>query len=246
MNNQYRLPPPEAFDLPPKFTTWRPDQERAILSIVNSKARFPVHVKPVGGGKSLDYITAAIIRDQRTAILTSTKGLQHQLYRDFGQQPGAVIVMGKNEYQCKLFPTSCEYGPCRFGMKCSYRHEGCPYYDNLAKARKSNIIITNYAFWFSNRRLFKAIGPIDFLVCDEAHDTVPNMLDAMSLNLTDWTCKNILETDFIKKGLDDNAYWDWIKNISQQTIKYVKQVTENKDLLANMVNDKRFRTKTGL
>lgn len=242
MTNQYQLPPPEAFGLPAKFTSWRPDQERAIISISQPTTRFTISIKPTGGGKSLDYITAAIISGKRVAILTSTKGLQRQLHRDFGQQPGAVIVMGKNEYKCQLFPISCDYGPCRFGMNCSHRRGGCPYYDNLAAARKSNIIITNYAFWFSHRKLFEAIGPIDFLVCDEAHDTIPNMLDAMSLKLTDWTCENTLGIDFMQPGMSDEIYWDWIKDVSGQIIEYVEQVKEDKNLLAEKINDKKFRS----
>lgn len=241
MNNNYQLPPPEAFGLPAKFTSWRPDQERAILSISQPTTRFTISIKPTGGGKSLDYITAAIISGKRVAILTSTKGLQHQLYRDFGQEPGAVIVMGKNEYKCQLFPISCDYGPCRFGMSCSYRRGGCPYYDNLAAARKSNIIITNYAFWFSHRKLFEAIGPIDFLVCDEAHDTIPNMLDAMSLKLTDWTCKNVLETDFMKSGMSDDTYWDWIKSISTDVLSYIEKIRSDKEHLQHYINDKQFQ-----
>lgn len=240
---KYQLPPPEAFGLPAKFTTWRPDQERAITLISQLETRFTISIKPTGGGKSLDYITAAIISGKRTAILTSTKGLQHQLYRDFGQEPGAVIVMGKNEYKCQLFPVTADYGPCRFGMKCNYKHSGCPYYDNLAAARKSNIIITNYAFWFSHPNLFEAIGPIDFLVCDEAHDTIPNMLDSMSLKISDWVCKNVLDTDFIRSGLCDETYWDWAKQICQPVVNYIKAIQEDKDksILLDKINDKKFK-----
>ncbi|MFW9899876.1 MAG: helicase C-terminal domain-containing protein [Candidatus Thorarchaeota archaeon] len=239
--NQYQLPPPEAFGLPVKFTSWRQDQERAILLISQPETRFTISNKPTGGGKSLDYITAAILSGKRTAILTSTKGLQHQLYRDFGQEPGATIVMGKNEYKCQLFPISCEYGPCRFGLACSYKKSGCPYYDNLAKARNSNIIITNYAFWFKHRRLFEAIGPIDFLVCDEAHDTTSKMLDALSLTLTQWTCENILKIDLPDNNLGDEHYWSWIKDISKQTIAYVEQISKDKHILREKINDKRFQ-----
>ena len=238
---KFELPPPETFGLPPKFTLWRPGQEQAILSMVHPETRFSVHIKPTGGGKSLDYITSAIIRGERTAILTSTKGLQHQLYKDFGQQPGAVIVMGKNEYKCRMFETSCEYGPCRFGMNCIYKHGGCPYYDNLAAARRANIIITNYDFWFSHKKLFEAIGPIDFLVCDEAHDVVSKMLDSLSLRLTDWTCENILQEDFPKKGCPDPDYWSWIKMVSQDVITYIEDIRKDKDNLPHYINDKRFQ-----
>lgn len=240
--NNYQLPPPEAFSLPQKFTQWRPGQEQAISQIIHPKSRFIINVKPTGGGKSLDYITAAIILDKRTAILTSTKGLQQQLYKDFGQQPGAIIVMGKNEYNCRLFPISCEYGPCRFGMKCSYKYGGCPYYDNLVMARRADIIITNYSFWFNHPNLFEAIGEIDFLICDEAHDTISNMMDAMSLSISDWTCKNILNTEFPKVGLNDSEYWNWAKDLSEAIRIYVDEIKENKEQLSNYINDKRFQS----
>ena len=76
---------PAQLGLPPKFDKWRPGQDRITQQILDSRnSGALVQVVPTGGGKSICYLTAAVLLNGRTVILTSTKGLQDQLSAEFG------------------------------------------------------------------------------------------------------------------------------------------------------------------
>jgi Rad3-related DNA helicase len=105
----------------------------------------------------------ALVSGQRTCILTSTKGLQDQLVRDF-KSTGLVDIRGKQNYQClecALYDENgvkqeitVDMGPCSFGKGCDRKwnkhkdpegfvtwtppnpdKEPCPYYDLLHRLR---------------------------------------------------------------------------------------------------------------
>jgi Rad3-related DNA helicase len=166
------LPPPAVLGLPAKFTTWRKNQAEAVHKAVHNDRRVMISICPTGFGKSLMYVAASRLLGGKTIILTSTKGLQSQLMRDF-EEIGMVDMRGKNAYRCALSDNtlSCEEGPCTLGFSCAYkRTTGCQYYAALARAQKSNLVVTNYAFWFHSNAYSDGIGSPNLLVCDEGHD----------------------------------------------------------------------------
>ncbi len=176
------LPPPEVFGLPEKFKSWRLAQPKAVLELIDSRERFIIQIQPTGSGKSLCYITSAILTGGRTLVLTSLKGLQRQIMSDFGDL-GIALVMGRSSYRCAVRQVSAEWGPCRLGSYCHKKREGgCPYYDAIANAKKSKIVVTNYSFWHSNKP--GVLGAFDLLVCDEAHNAVSHLIDSLSTGLT--------------------------------------------------------------
>src|SRR5580693_5574525 len=93
------LPEPSALGLPARFESWRPGQEDAALRAVESPKRFVVLCMPCGTGKSLAYLAAAMLSGERTAFLTSTRGLQSQLKTDFSES-GLWDIRGQNNYPC--------------------------------------------------------------------------------------------------------------------------------------------------
>jgi len=161
--DNFLLPPPCDLGAPDKFTQWREHQDTAVDDGVNSESRFIVQAMPTGSGKSLNYIVQALVSGLRTCILTSTKGLQDQLVRDF-KSTGLVDIRGKRNYQClecTLYnddgvkqEVTVDMGPCAFGKSCDRKwnkhkdsdgyvtyippnpnKEPCPYYDLLHKLR---------------------------------------------------------------------------------------------------------------
>ena len=118
------LPEPSALGLPERFSDWRPGQEDAALRAVESTKRFVVLALPTGSGKSLAYLAAAQLSGERTAFLTSTKGLQNQLclapetkvltstfrWIPIGDLKCGDVVMGFDEY---LAPTRRYWKPSR-------------------------------------------------------------------------------------------------------------------------------------
>ncbi len=178
------LPPPHVFGLPEKFKAWRTHQDRAILAGVDSATRFQMQVCPTGAGKSLGYVTIAVLRGGRCAILTSTKALQTQLLRDFGEM-GAVDIRGRNAYRCNYEHdgTTCDHGPCIAGVECPLKTEGgCSYYDALRRAKQANIVITNYAYWMTQNAHGTGLGKFNLLVCDEAHDAPNHVSDFLAIS----------------------------------------------------------------
>lgn len=203
-----KLPPPNTFGLPDKFHEWRTNQDAAVESIVNSTKRFIMMVQPTGSGKSLCYMAASVLNGGRTLILTSTKGLQDQLVDDFGNMSTKVeAIKGKNAYKCPVSHVTANYGPCLLGKPCMLKAKGCPYYDQLRRAKAADIVITNYAFWLSNEP--DVLGKFDMLVLDEAHASVQHLLDGMGVHISKkesdmflpWVAKDNPD-DCLKWGLD--------------------------------------------
>lgn len=179
------IPPPAVFGLPPKFGEWRPMQDSACESIVDSKKRFILQVCPTGFGKSVTYMTASQLIPGRTAILTSTKGLQSQLINDF-REMGAVDIRGRGNYPCRLnSKVNCDAGICAFGVKCSLKEDGgCFYYDQWKRALKAKVVVTNYAYWMSQNEYSGGIGEFQMLVLDEAHSAPDHVIDHIGVHLS--------------------------------------------------------------
>lgn len=122
----------------------------------------------------------------RTLILVGTKQLQAQLVKDFAAM-GLVEIKGAGNYEClavrrggeleDLGPigggwVSCDEGPCRDGVECDLKGDGCLYYDQQRTARASDFVVANFAYWLSMSAYSspeQALGSFDLVVVDEAH-----------------------------------------------------------------------------
>jgi Rad3-related DNA helicase len=186
------LPPPTFFDLPEKFSEWRVNQSQAVQDIAMCSTRFMTFVGPTGVGKSLIYIAAAVASGERTLVLTSTNPLLEQIMEDFGDL--CVPIKGKSNYRCRQLghDITCDKGPCNYGQSCQWRDSGCKYFDQVRKAARAEIVITNYAFWiYNNKARLGAeegeqggIGDFGMLICDEAHDSPNKVADAYQVTFS--------------------------------------------------------------
>lgn len=173
------LLPPTQYGLPGKFTSYRTNQDVAIVRGVTSPARFVAQSAPVGFGKSMNAILQAVLMGKRTVILTATKGLQDQYARDFGAM-GIVDQRGRDNYPCPSNPETdtCENSPCLGGLRCHYRKQGaCPYANSVTAFNEARIAVTNYSWWLSVGKGGR-LTPPELLVLDEAHDS-PHQLEAV-------------------------------------------------------------------
>jgi Rad3-related DNA helicase len=170
---------PKDLGLPPKFKKYRQHQEGAIDDIrCEHKVPYLMQIAPTGIGKSLIYVAGCLQRGGRTVILTSTKGLQDQLMKDFGSM-GLVEVRGRSNYRCPLTGTSASYGLCRWGFKCDMKEGGCPYYDAIRRANLASMVVTNYAFYLHT----EALLPPANLVLDEAHSSFDHLISYYSAEI---------------------------------------------------------------
>lgn len=174
------LPPPTTFGLPEKFSEWRLGQDEACLQILDPTPRFLLLAAPTGFGKSIAYATAAILSKGRTAILTSTKGLQNQLLSDFEE---FVDIRGRNNYICRLnTKVNCDQGLCLLGVRCPMREGGgCPYFDQLRRAREAKVVVTNYSYWMAQHEYSDGLGEFDLLILDEAHSIPGHVLNHLGV-----------------------------------------------------------------
>lgn len=154
---------------------------------------------PTGSGKSLLAMTVAQLTPgvRRAVYLTSTKGLEDQVEEDF-RNVGAFDIRGQKNYPCLALDTGgehhklargggfrksvagCDEGPCHFGVSCSLAPErgnspsspqpACAYYGAVWSARRSGLVVTNYAYWLSMNRHGGGLGDFDLLILDEGHN----------------------------------------------------------------------------
>jgi len=154
------------------FHDWYPNQEKAVLSVldwINGDGKFLCLDAPTGSGKSLIAILASKLSGKRTVILTVTKGLQDQVLRDFSCV-GVTDVKGQNNFSCLMLPDfRADEGPCHEMLQCPYRENGCIYYQQLNRALAADIVITNYAYYMAQTRFSSGLGRVDLLIMDEAH-----------------------------------------------------------------------------
>jgi Rad3-related DNA helicase len=188
------LPPPVACGAPPSFETWRAGQPEAVLHVVDSPQRLTGLVLPTGSGKSLVASTIATLTGWRTAILTSTKGLQDQVEQTF-RPTGIKDVRGQRAYPCRLLEpdvrrfheggtTGCDLGPCKVGTVCHWRERGCMYFDAVGDATRARLVVTNYQAWMSHYAYGQGLGPFDCLVLDEAHAAPEELSSFLSSTIT--------------------------------------------------------------
>jgi Rad3-related DNA helicase len=188
------LPEPSALGLPERFVGWRPGQEDAALRAVESTKRFVAIAAPCGMGKSMAYVAAALLSGERTAFLTSTRGLENQIYTDF-HESGLFDIRGQGNYPC-LYKTDienaagthqnsigCDEGPCHGGMKCELKEGGCTYFDALRTARQSKLLSTNYSYWMHQQEHGGGLGGFGMLILDESHDAVSQLGNYLAVEL---------------------------------------------------------------
>lgn len=221
------LAAPPYLGLPEKFKSWRPGQVRAITDLLSYPSRFAIQIVPTGVGKSIIYTAAAMKRLEKTVMLTSTKGLQDQLMRDFNVI-GLVEVRGRNNYPCiRGDGPTCEDGLCRFGLECEFKGGGCPYYDALRTAKQARYVVTNYAMWLTAGE-FLSEG-VERLVMDEAHSAPDHLHDYLKVEVDLNLFNDVLER-MADPGTTEDSWKGWIVKTSTAVKALLKQGLLNLDI----------------
>lgn len=174
---------PQDLNLPSKFVDFQDGQLDSILDIASSDKRFVLFSGPTGSGKTLMMIAVALLSGGRVLILTGKKSLQDQYMEDF-YSVGLAEVRGEANYRCLALSdggeltqynlgargrySGCDKGPCKIGVECSLKRDGCLKYDAIRVANDSDIVITNYAYHLSTKGS-KSLGNFDLIILDEAH-----------------------------------------------------------------------------
>lgn len=192
---------PADVGLPPKFAVWRRGQTLALKRSLDCDSRFIAHSMPVGEGKSAYYIAHALLGANRTCVLTSSKGLQSQLMKDFSSI-GLVDMRGRNNYTCQHKDAqTCEDGQ-HFRCPASV----CPYEIHREAAMASSLVVTNYTYFMLSYIHGRGLGDFDLLILDEAHDSPDEVCAAMAV---DW---HYFEASLLNSRLPSNDSIDaWVE-----------------------------------
>lgn len=173
------------YGLPARFHTlrsWQDDSIAAINSAFSDGVKFVAAQLPTGSGKSVIGASIAnLCRESRAAYLVSTKGLQDQFLGDF---PEYADIRGKSNYDClERSSLSCEQR--RFVCKMG---EGCSHSVAFSCASQAKLVLSNYSKWIATAKNarsggLQAGGPIDTLICDEAHTLEDELTRAMTIQI---------------------------------------------------------------
>lgn len=191
---------PEALGLPKKFSEFRSypgfsqwDLCKQTALAFRSHRVVLWHIPP-GAGKTLMAATLQKLIpspspgvDPRMLYLTPSRGLQDQLDNEFDS---VKVVKGRSNYYCPEFRGGCDL-PALSDSRCSIEHPGnnqvsrCPYRLAIANGAAAPTPCPNYAMWLSLAKYGDpdALGPIDLLVCDEAHAILDTLTEFSTLHL---------------------------------------------------------------
>lgn len=218
-----KIPNPVELGLPDKFQRWRASQEDAISSMMDATQRVTGISAPTGFGKSPAYVAAALLSKKPTCIVTSTRGLQDQLMRDFSSI-GLVDVRGRANYQCEMRDDyTCDDG---YGTRCPYRKTmSCPSFHAEEMARRSNLIVTNYDKWMMTKRPLGCFDHIEQLILDEGHDAPQAVAEQMQVILNHREVEEKLQFSFPRHGQDDFSTWKiWAAGAKYEAKKQLEEI----------------------
>ena len=165
-------------------------------------------------------------------ILTTTKQLQDQYDKDFSKT-SFCHIKGKANYPCSFMDdlVMCDAGPCIADSKQIYKcGDRCEYYKIKEKAKNSNIICTNYAYFFTNCGNQDFMSKRPLMVFDEAHNLESQLVAFAEL---DFNLETLIKKFFDEKDASsfdslladienlntDDEYHNWLSKVYTFVIK---------------------------
>lgn len=233
------FPPPSDLGFcPTTYPSWRPSQPHAILTIATTQTHVTALALPVGSGKSLVGLAASTLLSERAVYLTESKALQSQYIESFDARPGLCDVRGRSNYECAMKGVgTCEYGSI---LRCPHRRApavgvmdtDCAYEQAVDTARESDRIITNYAFFLrmANREgTGNTLGPIDMLVCDEAH-SIPGVIASYLRHYLKWDDFGLLKEVIPDANYPRDRQW-WVHFATRNLIVAIEEADKARVLV---------------
>ncbi len=191
-----------------KFDHWRNGQKESIEESLFCDKRVKANCAPTGFGKSLCYVTEALMSSGRTCIVTQTKGLEDQVMEDFGSV-GLVNIRGKDNYKCVYKPGwSCRDGSVG---SCPAREEAtvCPYAGALVKTKEARIVVTNTKYWLAMHKYGGGLGAFDQVIFDEADNCPDDLAENVQVALSFREVEEILGSSFPSPSSTGDVWKAW-------------------------------------
>ncbi len=170
--------------VPGLYPSWRKNQLEVIEQVHDSLKQHIAIQAPTGFGKSASAAGSLIAAGDRGIILTLTKQLGDQYYRDFFPI-GLKTVKGRGNFQCALVrEKTADVAPCVAGMKCSFKRGGCDYYDQKREAVESSLVSMNIKYFLYEANYGGEFTGIKSLFIDEAHKLEDSVKDFIEVRFS--------------------------------------------------------------
>jgi len=207
----------QEIDIAPPGWTWRKGQWELAERIAASPKKIVILEAEPGTGKSTIPLAAGRALGKRVTILVQNKQLQRQYLRDFSAR--ARTMMGRSEFKCNLTGGNAAFAPCVVGSKCDKKGSwqrgrpmgtpACDYYKAKATAYTAQVRVLNYAYYLNEIKAeFSTFAYSDWIVCDEAHDLEPILMDHAVIGLERATLHN-LDVTLPRGDLDFDRLKNW-------------------------------------
>jgi len=197
-----------------RFPSFYSGQEKIILDVLSSTARFILLKAPTGSGKTVINWCCGKLHGDRFMYLVSTRELQSQLLRDT-RDCGMYDLRGHSNYACAGRDADDEFS-------CSDKKD-CQYRDAVKESLSSSCVETNYAHWFvpaledPNR-----FGKFACLICDEMHLINDRLCQAVGFSLSEHNMRALgMSKDFkidLRKTLTLKDYQETAVNVRQSLL----------------------------
>ncbi len=176
------------------FTQFRKYQREMIEEIVeafNSGYRWILLETPTGFGKS--PVNVSFCRTMTSFYTTPQNILLDQLRGDF---PDMALIKGRKHYECvEIRKGNCDIdAPCQRNVNylCQDKYERCLYWQAKIQAIKSQIALTNFAYFVGESFIpgtlnVPKFGNRELLVIDEGHSIDQHILNFISITISSRT-----------------------------------------------------------
>lgn len=151
----------------------RPGQISAVNFALESNKKIVVICAPTGSGKSLLGMMLGA-NQSKFAYLCSSKALQRQLQTEF---PEALLMMGRNNFPCALFPSPNLTAADCIGKKECWEREKCEYEIHKKKVLAHPYQIINYHYMLFESNYVGKFSDYPIIIADEG-DMVESILSS--------------------------------------------------------------------
>lgn len=224
-----------------------------IMEAIEKGYKYIVLEAGTGTGKSVIAATLAHM-SKDSYIITKTKQLQNQYYQNF-KNLGFELIKGKNNYDCKKYlekniHESCEYGRCVLeNYECGYKLNlkdienclnneeiCCDYRYQKAKALKSKVVVTNYAYALSELTFNDDFTNRELIIFDEAHNIENQIMGFIDLRFSK---KDIDDVGFSlsrddAKLLEKKGYEEWLNFLDSIILEYTNKISSLKSKIGEI------------
>jgi len=195
---------PASLDLPKKFDRFWPSQIAALEAITASQKKVVLLQAPTGTGKTLIMAALGKMVKEQVVYTCHTKQLQGQVVKDF---PYAVELKGRSNYSCVKGRFTCAECTKQWGnvnrarcrecgyTSCSARDSDfesetcpcasdCPYLQQKALAKASDLAILNNAFFLTEANYVGDFSGWPWVVLDEGDMAEKALMSFIEVTIT--------------------------------------------------------------